>query len=272
MGTDVQISSVVINYKTPQDLFAFCASYDGGKDDELFVVNVDPDPDDAHVAAEWVAKLGAHYIEFQENVGYAKGVNRAMQMARGDVFAIFNADVILRPGALHECAGALLSQPSWGVLGPLQVDEQGRCTHPGIFGTPERPEWRPGGWLNRVKPEWREVRDDAVTVMGSAYFVKREVWRELTGCPIYQEFCREEKLIAEGAFLPVFLTYEETWCSYHASVGHGYKVVYYGLCEIVHKWHGSVKKNKKDGAFSQAFVESQKVFRKACEKHGIPHD
>jgi GT2 family glycosyltransferase len=263
----VTISSCVINYKTPQDLHHFCLSYDGTKQDELFIVNVDPDYEDVEVAHEWCGTLGAHYVEFQENVGYAKAVNRAMSIAHGDVFAIFNADVKLRPGALHQCAEALLSEPSWGVLGPLQVDDSGRCTHPGIFGTHAKPEWRTGGWMNPVKPEWREVRDDAVTVMGSAYFVKKDVWRELSICPIYLSVDPQ----SEGAFLQTHLTYEETWCSYHAAA-HGFKVVFLGTTEVVHNWHGSVKKNKKEGEFSRSFVDAQPLFREACKAHHLDCD
>ena len=264
-------SAIVVNYRTPSDLQRFCESYDGTRHDELFIANVDPLPADRAVAHEWAKRLGAHHIAFDENVGYARAVNRAASRAKGAVFAIFNADVELRPGALKACAEKLLSNDAWAVLGPLQVDRRGRCTHPGIFGTHKKPKWRPEAWKKPVQPSWREVRDDAVTVMGSAYFVKASVWAELLACPIYQQFCRERNLDCEGAFLPTFLCYEETWVSYHAAA-HGYKCVYDGEVEIVHDWHGAVKAHDRKEEFNRAFDESRVLFRAICEQHGLEHD
>lgn len=261
------ISSIVVNYRTPADLIAFCESYDGSESDELFIVNVSPTRVDTEVAQKWADKLNGWVIQFEDNVGYARAVNRAASLSEGDVLAVFNADVQLRPGALHRCANALRDHDDWGVLGPLQVDHLGRCTHPGIFGTQEKPEWRPGGWKAPVQPPWREIREDAVTVMGSAYFVKKHVWIELTACPLYLRADPD----TEGAFLQTPLYYEETWCSYHCSA-HGYKVVFYGLEEIIHEWHGSIVANKADAWASRQFHDSQILFRRACDIHSIPHD
>ena len=265
------ISSIVVNYRTPADLRRFCASYDGAPGDELFIVNIDPRPEDRDLANGLAGDMGAHHLVLDGNVGYARGVNRGARYARGEVLAIFNADVELRPGALKACADRLMSDERWAVLGPLQVDRHGRCNHPGIFGTPRKPQWREGAWKKPVQPAWREVRDDAVTVMGSAYFIKASVWRELTTCPVYVDFCREREFVCEGAFLPTFLCFEETWASYHA-LSHGYRCVYDGTVEIVHDWHGAVKAHDKKAAFDRAMDESRQVFRAICERHGIEHD
>lgn len=264
----MKVSTIVVNYKTPTDLHSFCASYDGGPDDELFVVNVDPTDDDLRVGKEWCEKLGGIPIHFTENVGYARAVNRAAMCSTGDILAIFNADVELRPGALARCAEALADRSDWGALGPLQVDRRGRCVHPGIFGTMAKPEWRPGGWFAPVQERWREVRDDAVTVVGSAHFFKADAWDELTSCPIYLNFCDKHDLIAEGAYLPTQHYYEETAANYHLHA-HGWKVVYYGLVEIVHGWHQS---SKVGGEADAQFPISQKLFREFCQAHEIPHD
>lgn len=262
------IDVIVVNYRTPEDIAEFVQSY---RDflptvgSSLYLCNVHPTNQDftfCHDLLEEVVETPAFHVPFLDNVGYARAVNRAARLSNREVLAIFNADIVLQPGALQKCYEALMLNPEWGVLGPLQVNEQGRVTSTGIFGTKQEPTWR--GWQVPVKDEWRDVRDDAVTVSGSAYFIRREVWNSLTSCEVYNSVHPE----AEGAFLPTPHYYEETWCSYHASE-HGWKVVYYGEVEIVHKWH---KASPVGGWAESQQKKSQAVFRRMCDYHGIPHD
>lgn len=263
------ISSIVVNYQTPGDLDRFCESYDGYTTDELIIVNVSPAETDNQVALDWAMKIGASTISFTENIGYARAVNIAAAGANGDVLAIFNADVVLNEGALHTCVDHLLSRPDWAILGPLQVNSSGDCTHPGIFGTQEQPTWREGGWKHPVRDEWRELRDDAVTVMGSAYFIRKDVWDELTACQVYQDYVASEmQHPAQGAFLPTPHYFEETACSYHAAA-HGYRVVFDGTVEIIHEWHQA---SRVGGKADSMFPVSQQFFRGFCKAHGIPCD
>lgn len=251
------ISIIVVNYRTPSDLTKFIDSYRefAPEEAELTVVDVDP------VVPFGFKNVPGTLITTHQNRGYADAVNYAVPMTSGDIIGIFNADVVLKKNTIESCAAALRINPDWANLGPLQHDSKGRVTHGGILGTQEKPHQR--GWHGRLSEEFREVRDDAVMVMGSAYFTKRKVWEELTNCPIYQE-CFPG---VTGAFLPTFLYYEETGHSYHAAA-HGYKNVYYGLAECVHEWHGSINKHSDRGAFK----ESQSMFRRFCDAHGISHD
>lgn len=266
------ISSILVNYRTPYDVQSFCEHYDGTNEDELFICNVEARPDDTEIAHIWQKKLpNVNVITFEANVGYAKAVNRAAMLSKGSTLAIFNADTELRPGVLQGCAERLWERDDWGVLGPLQVNRNGRCTHPGIFGTQASPEWRSRGWMNPVNPAWRFVDDTAVTVMGSCYFIKKSVWDELLLCPIYQRFCMDNNLICEGAFGPFPFYYEETLCSYHAAA-HGYKIVFDGTHEMIHDHHGAVKAHDKEDWASRNFSASQKLFREFCDSHGIERD
>lgn len=121
-----------------------------------------------------------------------------------------------------------------------------------------------------------QVQDvqEAVTVSGSAYFIKREVWEQLSICPTYLEACyslyeADERWNPSGAFLPTDHYYEETFCSYHARA-HGWKVLYYGPEKIIHEWHKSsaVGDPSTDGKMNKSRLE----FRTACALHDIPHD
>lgn len=262
-GVDV----VVVNYRTPCDLGDFLASFyawEPATPHSLTVVNVEPTPEDKQVAAGWTdTHPGASLVSFDVNVGYARACNRGALRGGREVVALFNADVRLAPAAVDECYEALVSEPMWGVLGPRQVDLEGRLTHAGILGTSDRPRHR--GWHHNDVGQFADIRDDAVTVSGSAYFAKRELWRHLTACPRFAASCDPAP---EGAFLPTPHYYEETYASYHARA-HGYRAVYYGPTTIVHRWH---RASPVGGWAEQQFKVSQGIFRRACDAHGMTHD
>ena len=271
MDSEPGIDLVVCNYRTPGDLREFLVSLCDAPPATpygLTVVNVCPEPEDRQVV-EWAGEAFTieRYLEFPMNVGYAKSINLGALKGRREVIAAFNADVVLLPGALDSCHRALWSNPGWGVLGPRQVDQEGRFTHAGIFGTLEAPRHR--GWHEKNTGQYLDVQS-AVTVSGAAYFIKREVWDELTSCPIYQDFCHEraEFPYADGAFLPTKHYYEETFCSYHAQA-HGWEVVYYGPATVVHKWH---RASRLGGEADTQMGKSRELFRAACDAHAIPHD
>lgn len=257
------ITLVVVNYRTPEDLDRFCASISAGGPVEVVIVNVSPTEADMEVARRWADRLGGRTWEFVENVGYGRAVNRGAAGGRRETLAIFNADVVLCPGALDACHQALVDHPDWGVLGPCQVDDRGRFTHAGIFGTPDAPKHR--GWRQADRGQYRDVAE-AVTVSGSAYFVRRATWDQLTACEIFQNHDP-----AEGAFLPTPFYFEETYCSYHARA-HDWKVVYFGEATIIHTWHASVRANEAEGWAAERYVESQATFRAACDAHLLTHD
>lgn len=263
---DPGLDIVVVNYRTPDDLESWVNSFlkhEPTYPYDLWIANVEPrDWDQRH--GRFMHDLVPHatYVEFPTNVGYATAVNRCLEEGSRSVVLAMNADTRITPGVLDECYEKLLSRPDWGVLGPRSTDELLRITHAGIFGTHEQPQLR--GWLQKDRGQFSELRDDAVSVSGSAYFCKRHVWQELTDCPIYQSVAEG----AEGAFLPTTHYYEETACSYHA-VAHGYKVVYDGEDHLVHIWH---RASPVGGWAEQQMGASREFFRVFCDAHGIPHD
>jgi GT2 family glycosyltransferase len=260
------IDVVVVNYKTPEDLESFLCSwvrYPPTGPHNLTVVNVSPAQEDEAIIPAWRHTLGFRYHCWSDNVGYARACNHGASEGTGDIIAFFNADVRLTEHALDECAQALRDNPTWGVLGPRQVDDHNKITHAGIFGTNTAPAHR--AWQNHDHPNlYGDIRE-AVTVSGSAYFIKRALWEELTVCPKYREVA---PFHSEGAFLPTQHYFEETWCSYHARA-HGWHVMYYGPVKIVHRWH---KASPVGGWAEKQFPASQQLFRMACQHHGIAHD
>lgn len=261
------LDMVVVSYHSERDLQKFlqsCDAYPPDCEASLLVVDVES-PSPAPTPFWW--GLSQHGEDndragmrfgHPENVGYARACNDAASRRQGDIIGFFNADTELRPGTLDKIMQAFAENERWGVIGPKQTNRAGKLTHAGIFGQPAAPEHR--GWLERDAGQYDDVLE-AVTVSGSAYFVRRSMWEELTDCPLYREIAPD----ARGAFLPTTHFYEETWCSYHARA-HGWKVMYFGETSMIHEWTPS-------GTWAQAQMpKSREYFRKACAHHGLKCD
>lgn len=270
MAATYSLDTIVVNFHTPSDLEGFIASYAAFPPscwNTLFVVNVDSSEAEdrqameALLSANFNYRTSWNYVPTEKNVGYSGAVNWAASSGNNEFIAAFNADTRITPGVLDKCLDHMEAQPGIGVLGPRQVDDQNRLTHAGIVGTESEPRFR--CWLDDDRGQFDDIID-AITVSGSAYFVRRETWQELTDCPIYQGLHPD----AIGAFLPTPHYYEETWASYHARA-HGWSVVYYGAAKMIHRWH---KASPVGGWAEQQVTTSQKMFRAACDAHGIAHD
>jgi GT2 family glycosyltransferase len=253
---------IVVNYKTPSDLDAFLGSLEDHPSmysSTLTIVEVEAPEAYTHTY-RWGDSTGTT-IAVSENIGYGRACNLAAERGRGEIIALFNADVMVHEGTLDTCVEELVEHPDWAVVGPRQVDTRHRLVHAGIFGTLARPVHR--GWMEADQGQYRDTLP-AVTVSGSAYFVRRSVSEQLTECPLYRDVAPD----ALGAFLPTSHYYEETWCSYHAQA-HGHQVMYLGTTSLTHKWH---RASPVGGWAEQQMPISQELFRKACSHHGIPHD
>lgn len=202
-----------------------------------------------------------------ENIGYSAACNQMAKFSHGEIIGLLNADIWMTTSDVEKIQKIFDDNPAIHILGPKQRDERGNITHAGIVGTNTSPKHR--GWMQN-DPEDSLYRDrvECVTVSGSAYFVRREVWNELTNHPKYKEMYPN----AIGAFLPTPHYYEETWCSYFAR--HlGYNVVYDGSVSIGHSWHASSPKPGQGYSHADAqFPVSREIFRKACDYIGIERD
>ena len=206
-------------------------------------------------------KINKFYMN--DNIGYSGACNQLAATGSSDIIALLNADVWMTSASMVRAQQIFDENPDIHILGPKQRDENGLITHAGIVGTNTAPAHR--GWRQSdFDDQLYKDRVPCVTVSGSAYFIRREVWNTLTNHPQYQEMYPG----ATGAFLPTPHYYEETWCSYFAR--HlGYNVVYDGTVSIGHSWH---KSSPVGGEADSKFKESQGIFRKACDFIGIDHD
>lgn len=202
-----------------------------------------------------------------ENIGYSAACNQLAAHGKSDVIGLLNSDVWFTSEDVYRINRIFENNPDIHILGPKQRNEQGYITHAGILGTNTSPRHR--GWLEH-DPSDTLYRDriECVTVSGSAYFIRRSVWDDLTNNSQYRELYP----CATGAFLPTPHYYEETWCSYFAR--HlGYNVVYDGSVSIGHSWHASSPKPGEGYSHADAqFEVSREIFRKACDYMGIERD
>lgn len=210
--------------------------------------------------------LNAEEILFNENIGYATACNQLAARGTGEIIGLLNSDVWMKLEDVQHIIKAF-EDSEVAVLGPKQVNERGHITHAGISG--DETSAAPRAW-KVPDPSDRKFKnlEEMVSVSGSAYFIRRSVWEELTNCPLYQDIPIVKSNSIKGAFLPTLHYYEETFCSYHAR-SHGHKVFYDGRICIGHSWHASHSVGSK---YDKLFHKSRELFRSACDAHGIPHD
>lgn len=219
----------------------------------------------------WIRENDEKYkidrLYLRENIGYSAAINQMANKSSGDIIAILNGDIWMTNDDVCKIQDIFDKNSDIHILGPKQRDEYGFITHAGIIGTNTAPKHR--GWR---EPDPTDTlykdRINCVTVSGSAYFVRRYVWDEMTNHPKYREMYPN----AIGAFLPTPHYFEETWCSYFAR--HlGYNVVYDGSVSIGHSWHASTPKPGQGvSEADMKFPISREIFRKACDYFGIERD
>ncbi len=121
-----EVSIVIVSYRCA-DLLEECLQ-------SLEVNQVDVDMDVEVVdnaSGDGTADMARRFpwvttTELDENVGFARANNVAMDRARGRSVLVLNPDTVLPAGSLRACLDELWRDPSVGLLTPRLVDRQGR--------------------------------------------------------------------------------------------------------------------------------------------------
>lgn len=256
---------VVVNHNTRDKLQRLLDTLHADDDGGWNLYIVDNGSTDGSV--DWLLRETKPYriqmMKFNDNIGFSAAVNDLVSRTRSPLVGILNGDVWLSSSDVKQITKAF-DDSEIAILGPKQRDEKGYIRHGGIIGTNESPKLR--GW-GEHDPDDVKYKDriECVSVSGSAYFIRRSVWDNLTNCPRYRDLYPS----AVGAFLSTPHYYEETWCSYHARE-HGYKIFYDGSISIGHSWHASSEVGSTtDANYART---SRALFRQACGHHGIKCD
>lgn len=214
-----------------------------------------------------IPELHIDSLEFGENVGYAKSINKLSHADDQEFLCAVNADTWFSTQHVKSVIESFQTKPNAAVIGVKQMDEQARIRHGGIFWDGvKNPVHR--GWSER-DPFDAKYKDclKCWTVSGSIYYMRRSVWDQLASDPLYKKFVPD----AEGAFLPTPLYFEETFFSVHAQK-HGYEVWYDGTVPTAgHTWNASTGESHNERSV-ELFREARQMYVATCNLLGIEHE
>ncbi|MFM8337317.1 MAG: glycosyltransferase, partial [Opitutaceae bacterium] len=118
----------------------------------------------------------------ERNLGFAAANNRAVALARGEVLALLNNDLVLLPGWLEPMLSALerLGDRA-GLVGNVQRDARtGEIDHAGLEITPAAKPVHTRRLPTRLARLLQPVRPVAA-VTGACMLLRRSLWQELGG-------------------------------------------------------------------------------------------
>jgi colanic acid biosynthesis glycosyl transferase WcaI len=206
-----------------------------------------------------VAELNARFpwvrvIENHANVGFARAMNEALQIAGGELVLALNPDTAVPPGALTSAIAELERHPDVGMLGVKLVRPDGTFDHACKRGFPTIGSALSYFFrLDRVFPRSPRFarytagqlgQDEAGTVdaiNGAFMLVRREAAREVG--PMDERYW----LYAEDL----------DWC--HGFWEKGWKVFYWPGVEVVH-WKGGSSGDVRSWTLNRAFHRSMWQF------------
>jgi hypothetical protein len=171
---------IVVNFNGLEDTRRCLASLKPVLRDNVHVLvvdnasDVDPKPE-LEVTFPW-----CHWIRNETNQGWAGGNNRGMEWAfkqGADHVVLLNNDTEVSPDLIDRLSAAALTQPHWGIMGPIVRDldpPQKVQTDGFFFGEPNQP-----GFFSRRPLSITRTDPPSVTavdiVMGCCLWIHRRV-------------------------------------------------------------------------------------------------
>jgi GT2 family glycosyltransferase len=224
------LSVCIVNWNTRPDLEEAVASV-LASDPELKCEVIVLDNASRDGSAEMMRERfpGVRLLESPENVGFARGYNRAVGESKGRYILVLNPDTVVRPGALGRLIAFMEEEKQAGACGPRLLNSDGSIQYScRRFPTPMAAVFR-NTVLGRIIPrnhytreylmaDWdhRAVRE-VDWISGAAMCIRREAWEEV------------------GGFDEGFFMYAEDidWCLRARQAG--WKICYVPEAAIVHK-------------------------------------
>lgn len=119
--TEFQLSIIIVHYRVPFFLEQCLFSIERASVDlrvEVLVVNNDESPNSLDFIQSKFPEV--QFFHFGENLGFSKGCNRALQVAKGEYILFLNPDTLLQEGTLRNCLH-FFSTPPQQSIGALTV-------------------------------------------------------------------------------------------------------------------------------------------------------
>jgi GT2 family glycosyltransferase len=264
----VQTDLLVVNYNTKDKLQRLLDILHSDVGDEQVWKLYVADNNSTDGSREWLKDHGDKYnietVFMNPNVGYSEAINNMSTVCDSEILCAVNADTWFDTKHVKAAAQTFVDNPLQGIMGPKQLDEQGRIRHAGIFWDKQSdPVHR--GWAH-PDPEDKmfKTRDKCWTVSGSIYYVRRSTWDAMTSDAHYRSLFPR----VTGAMLPTFMYFEETWTSIFADFL-GWDIYYDGTLPTAgHSWHASNTPGDNTGHFHT----SRQLYRMTADRIGVRHE
>lgn len=137
IGSRPELSIIVITYRCLPEarecLRSVHSSTTGASFEIVVLDNASGDGTPEMVAREFP---DSRVLALEENVGFAAGVNRAVEASRGDYVLLLNPDTVVHPGSLEALLAFARAHPRHGIYGGRTLDPDGRVNPGSCWGRP----------------------------------------------------------------------------------------------------------------------------------------
>ncbi|MBM2814485.1 MAG: glycosyl transferase family 2 [Ignavibacteria bacterium] len=230
MNTKPDISIIIVNYNVKEFLYDCIRSIEKAKKDlQIEIIVVDNNSSDASVQFLQPIFPYIRFISLDENIGFGRANNIAIEQSTGKFVLILNPDTILNEDTLSDINNYMQAHPEAGIAGVKILNKDGSfqlaCRRG--FPTPWAAFCKLYGlqklfpkspFFARYNQTFRDIDQtyEVDAVMGAFMFCRREVLQELNG------------------FDPEFFMYGEDLDLCYRAKKIGWKVVYVHSTSIVH--------------------------------------
>ncbi len=228
-------SAVVVTWNAESTISGCLGSIRREGGDAIEILVVDNASTDGTLAAVLRTDTRAQFLSNNENVGFARAVNRGLAEATGDRVLLLNPDAVLLPGSLAALDAALDGSEGVAAAGPALVDERGRLDFYAARNIPRiRDLLFEGMFLTRVL---RGVPPFDRYLLGRWDHRSRRRVDCLSGACLL--VAREAVARVGGMDERYFLFYEDVdWCQRFGRAG--YLLLYVPEARVFHAAHASV--------------------------------
>lgn len=245
----MDLSIIIVNYNVTQ-LLRNCLfsiqKYVSDVDYEVLVIdNASPDSSWKNLISEFPQ---VQFIENQQNVGFAKANNIAVEKAKGEYILLLNPDTELKSESMKTLLDFAKSQQSFGCLGVRLFNAEGRFLPESKRAIPNLYNSFEKLFVNfKENPSKSYYRND----ISEEEIAEVEV---ITGAFL---LCERLKYQEIGGLDEAYFMYGEDIDLCYTFLNNGYKNYYYGKVSVLHiKGESTVK----DKSYLKRFYGAMQIF------------
>jgi glycosyltransferase involved in cell wall biosynthesis len=216
----------ILNQDYPPNQLQVLVASDGSTDDSATIV---AGVEDARV----------RFLDFERG-GKAATLNRAAELATGDVLIFTDANAILAPGALTAIAANFADPDVGGVSANERRDPEASASSAGLG---ERLYWEYDKWVKQAESRIGSI----VSASGSMYAIRRELFRPISDPSATDDFAISTQVVRAGyrlVFEPDAVTWEPPVAKDEIEFNRKVRIVtrglrsVWGIRELLLPWRG----------------------------------